>query len=207
MKDLGKMYKKTMNKQFNKNKRELHCKIRDLKSKNPKEYWSIVNSDGKKNQSDTSSNAIKDVLQSISRNLATNKKPASDEVFVCRCNGDFTVEEIRVCIHKIANNKACSPDQTFNEYLKYAADIMMPVQLNYLILKTGVFLEAWTTSIIIPVYKNKRSKEDPGNYRGITLLSCFGNLFTSVISRRLTQYLEDHDLIGEEQAGFRGGYV
>ena len=40
----------------------------------------------------------------------------------------------------------------------------------------------------------------------ITLLSCFGNFFTSVNNRRVSMYLEEYNLIGEEQAGFRSGY-
>ena len=85
---------------------------------------------------------------------------------------------------------------------------MMPIFLKVfnLILKTGILPEKWTTGIIIPIYKNKCDKDNPDNYRGITLLSCFGKLFTSGINRRVSMYLEEYDLIGEEQAGFRSGY-
>ena len=38
---------------------------------------------------------------------------------------------------------------------------------------------------IIPLYKNKGSRMDPDNYRGITLLSCVGKLFTAAINERL----------------------
>ena len=80
------------------------------------------------------------------------------------------------------------------------------VKLFNLILRTGVFPEAWTVGIIIPIFKNKGSTEDPDNYRGITLLSCLGKLFTSVINNRLKKYMENLSLLGEEQAGFRAGY-
>ena len=49
-------------------------------------------------------------------------------------------------------------------------------------------------------------KENPDNCRGIILLSCFGKLFTSVINRRVSRYLEEYALICEKQAGFRSGY-
>ena len=48
--------------------------------------------------------------------------------------------------------------------------------------------------------------DDPDNYRGITLLSCLGKLFTAVIDSRLTAYLEKAGMLGDEQAGFRAGY-
>ena len=47
---------------------------------------------------------------------------------------------------------------------------------------------------------------DPNNYRGISLLSCIGKLFTSLISQRISQYVEHFELQGAEQAGFRKGF-
>jgi hypothetical protein len=48
--------------------------------------------------------------------------------------------------------------------------------------------------------------DNPDNYRGITLLSCLGKLFTSLINNRLNIYLEETNLLGIEQAGFRDGF-
>ena len=47
---------------------------------------------------------------------------------------------------------------------------------------------------------------NPDNYRGITLLSCFSKLFTSVLNNRLTEYIDELGLMGEEQTGFRHDY-
>ena len=58
----------------------------------------------------------------------------------------------------------------------------------------------------MPLYKNKGPVDDPDNYRGITLLSCLGKLFTAVINERLTMFLESSGTIGDEQAGFRAGF-
>ena len=41
------------------------------------------------------------------------------------------------------------------------------------------------------------------NYRGITLLSCIGKLFTSMLNTRLYTYLTAENLLGNEQVGFR----
>ena len=48
----------------------------------------------------------------------------------------------------------------------------------------------WCQSVIRPIYKNKGDIDDPNNYRGISLLSCFGKLFTSCLNRRLTIFIE-----------------
>ena len=75
-----------------------------------------------------------------------------------------------------------------------------------LILDTGILPASWTIGLITPIYKRKGDINDPDNYRGITLLSCLGKLFTMTINSRLNSYLEENQLLGEEQAGFREGY-
>ena len=59
---------------------------------------------------------------------------------------------------------------------------------------------------ISPIYKGKGEVNDPDNYRGITVLSCFGKLFTSVINDRIHSFLETSDILGNEQSGFRKGH-
>ena len=53
--------------------------------------------------------------------------------------------------------------------------------------------------------KNKFSVADASNYKGITLLSCLGKLFTAVLNNRLNGYLDSVNMI-EEKAGLRKGY-
>ena len=66
------------------------------------------------------------------------------------------------------------------------------------VLDTGIIPETWTTGIIIPVYKN--------NFRAITLISCLGKLFTSIVNTRLNCFANEVTLIQENQVGFRKGY-
>ena len=66
--------------------------------------------------------------------------------------------------------------------------------------------DSWLVGIIIPFYKNKGEKGDPKNYRPITILSCMGKLFTSILNKRLGDYLETFLLLNENQSGFRKGY-
>ena len=51
----------------------------------------------------------------------------------------------------------------------------------------------------------KGSLTDVGNYRGITLLSILGKLFTRVLNNRLKDWAENYHLLIEAQAGFRAG--
>ena len=66
--------------------------------------------------------------------------------------------------------------------------------------------EEWVIGNIIPVYKNKGDRSSPENYRGISLLSCFGFFFTSSINTRLTYFLNSNKVLLENQTGFRRGY-
>ena len=71
------------------------------------------------------------------------------------------------------------------------------------ILDSGVFPETWSIGLIIPLYKKKGDRKDSNNYRGITLLSCVGKLFTTILNERLKAYCESNNIISENQVGFR----
>ena len=64
----------------------------------------------------------------------------------------------------------------------------------------------WCQSVIRPIYKNKGDPNDPNNYRGISLLSYFGKLFTSCLNRRLTIFIENNNIVQAEQAGFKSDF-
>ena len=64
----------------------------------------------------------------------------------------------------------------------------------------------WMVAIIVPLYKNKGVLKDTNSYRGITLLSCMGWLFTSILNDRLTYLSETNKVKNETQAGFRQRY-
>ena len=72
------------------------------------------------------------------------------------------------------------------------------------ILKTNIKIQEWTLSIITPIHKNGL-KTDPSNYRGISVLSCLGKLFTSILNHRLKKFVIDNNILRKEQLGFVEG--
>ena len=60
----------------------------------------------------------------------------------------------------------------------------------------------WREGLIVNLFK-KGDKEDPGNYRGITLLSVVGKVFCKVLNNRLVERLDRGGVLHEGQAGFR----
>jgi len=55
-----------------------------------------------------------------------------------------------------------------------------------------------------PIYKTGDTNE-ASNYRGITLMSCFSKLFTSIMNKRLEIVCRDNNLISDCQFGFYNG--
>ena len=100
------------------------------------------------------------------------------------------------------------PRQQLNEFLKYSPQNILELYTDIfnVILKCGVVPQQWCIGYIRPLYKNKGDPNDQNNYRGITITSCLGKLFTTLINSRLGTFVEDMELIGPEQAGFRSGY-
>ena len=72
--------------------------------------------------------------------------------------------------------KVSGPDDIRNEFIKYEKQNLKFV-LNHLfnvIYDTGIYLEKLSTGVIVPIYK-KGDKDDPSNYRGITLTCMVGH--------------------------------
>ena len=61
---------------------------------------------------------------------------------------------------------------------------------------------AWSDGLVIPLHK-KGSVNDVNNYRGITLLSTLGKLFTKILNYILSVWAENYCVYIEAQAGFR----
>ena len=104
----------------------------------------------------------------------------------------FTHQEMAEAITKLKNNKAGGLDQIINEFLKHSRSEFVQYYTKFfnLILESGHMSADWCQSVIRPIYKNKGDIDDPNNYRGISLLSCFGKPFTSCLNRRLTIFIE-----------------
>jgi hypothetical protein len=57
---------------------------------------------------------------------------------------------------------------------------------------------------VTPIFK-KGTKEDPGNYRPVSLTSVPCKVLESIVKDRIMNHLLDKDLIGESQHGFMAG--
>ena len=218
-KKTNKEYKKCVKTELRKYQCAFVKSLRKLKSSDPRKYWNILKSktdfNNKRTDKPSCSTFLKHFsnLQDNSRIPTVNREDdesgSPDSVSDCSpLNVAFTIEEVQKCISKLQNNKACGSDKIINEFLKTSAPKLFNVftLLFNLILKTGIVPSIWTVGVIKPIFKQKGSTADPNNYRGITILSCFGKLFTSVLNERLKDFISVNNLLGNEQAGFRSGF-
>ena len=213
LKRASKAYKKELNKQYRIYHKNLHHKLRTLKSSNSKTYWKILN--GGSESREEIRNLNLELFTDHFKSLNSNQ---DDEDFNIDyeninenntiLNRSFTEEEVLTSIKSLKNNKACGEDNILNEFLKAAASKLLSTytKLFNIILESGMVPSMWEIGIIKPIFKNKGDPADPDNYRGITILSCFSKLLTSVVNNRLTEFLEDSGALNENQAGFRKGY-
>ena len=80
--------------------------------------------------------------------------------------------------------------------------IAIYTKLFNFILCSGKTPDEWSIGMIKPMFKQKGSCNNLGNFRGITILGCFGNLFSGVRNSRLVEKFYENSTIGSEQAGF-----
>ena len=86
--------------------------------------------------------------------------------------------------------KSSGLDCISNEMLKYGKSLLLPCILKIFnsVLQLGIYPTEWKMVYLNPIYKSG-VRSDPSNYRGITIMSCLGKLFNSVLNTRLNEYM------------------
>ena len=60
----------------------------------------------------------------------------------------------------------------------------------------------WKKARVSPVYKNKGSKQDPNNFRPISVIGHIPKLFEKLVDSQLREYLQSHSFITHSQSAF-----
>ena len=193
-----------MNKYINKHKKQMQQKLRNLKHKNPKEFWKILNNiKRKEDDPDISIDTLYEYFKNLNINNDGNDTQETKNIDITDddeiLNSSITEGEIIKCIKSLKNNKSSANDRIIYEYIKNSTNVMIPIYVSYfnLILDTGHIPDAWLESIVRSTYKRTGSPDEPENYRPITILSCFGKLFTAIINQRLHTFLESNGILEE----------
>jgi hypothetical protein len=118
-------------------------------------------------------------------------------------NISITESEIEDVIRVLALNKACGPDLISHKMLKGVSETI-PKPLCILFnrsLAEECFPELWKIAHVTPLFK-KGEKNNPSNYRPVSLLSCCGKLFERIIFKHMYNFFNDNKLVYKYQSGF-----
>ncbi|KAK4817156.1 hypothetical protein QYF61_002890 [Mycteria americana] len=108
--------------------------------------------------------------------------------------------------HHLDTHKSMGPDEIHPRVLKELADVLTkPLSIIYQqSWLTGEVPADWRLANVTPIYK-KGWKEDPGNYRPVSLTSVPGKLMEQIILSAITRHVENNQGIKPSQHGFRKG--
>jgi hypothetical protein len=122
-------------------------------------------------------------------------------------NAEITENEVGAAISALKQGKAAGLDGISGEFYKFSSPCVtkfLTVYFNKLF-NTGSFPISWCEAIIHPLHK-RGDTNDPDNYRGISLLNISGKIYSSILNKRMTEWVEANEILNDSQAGFRKGY-
>ena len=122
--------------------------------------------------------------------------------FFCRPTNQ---EEIKRVINSLDRSKSTGPYsipfRILNILNEELANILSKI-FNLSISK-GKFIDVLKIVKVVPVFKNKGSPLETGNYRPISLLSNVDKIYEKIMHKRMISYLEAKNILYKKQFGFR----
>ncbi|KAK4810588.1 hypothetical protein QYF61_007325 [Mycteria americana] len=115
-------------------------------------------------------------------------------------------EMVSDLLHHLDTHKSMGPDEIHPRVLKELAEVLTkPLSIIYQqSWLTGEVSADWRLANVTPIFK-KGQKEDPGNYRPVSLTSVLGKLMEQIILSAITRHVENNQGIKPSQHGFSKG--
>ncbi|KAF1444227.1 hypothetical protein FQV21_0013191, partial [Spheniscus demersus] len=115
-------------------------------------------------------------------------------------------EAVNDLLRHLDAHKSMGPDGIHPRVLReLAEELAKPLSIIYQqSWLTGEVPDDWRLANVTPIYKKGR-KEDPGNYRPVSLTSVPGKIMERFILRALTRHVRDNQGIRPSQHGFMRG--
>ncbi|CAM5095950.1 unnamed protein product [Natator depressus] len=115
-------------------------------------------------------------------------------------------EVVRDYLEKLDVHKSMGPDALHPRVLKELADVIAePLAVIFEnSWRSGEVPEDWKKANVVPIFK-KGKKEDPGNYRPVSLTSVPGKIMEQVLKESILKHLEERKVIRNSQHRFTKG--
>ncbi|HEY6436402.1 MAG TPA: reverse transcriptase family protein, partial [Ignavibacteriaceae bacterium] len=131
----------------------------------------------------------------------------NDEHTVELFDAEISITECEKALKKLSTGKAPGVDQMPYEFIKAGGPILIPylTKIFNQILHSGIYPKEWALAIICSIFKSG-DKNDPNNYRGISLLPSLSKLFDTILETRIRAWENSNSILDQNQAGFRAKY-
>ena len=142
---------------------------------------------------------------STAKNKTVKNKTRANTRRIEEYNHPLTMKELSAALLDIKDNKAPGEDKVQNIMLKNLPNRSLKFMLDLFnkIWQEGIIPTQWKTSIIIPILKDGKPKNETSSYRPVALSSSICKLMEKIINARLLWYLEKFQKISPQQFGFR----
>lgn len=161
--------------------------------------------DNQKQVASTFNKFFTEIGQKLSKNIPTNftatREKINNSIFIMSKTDE---NEVLKYFNGIKTESATGPDGIPSKVLKSAKySLLKPfTHLFNVCMDTGVFPAALKHAHTIVIFKDG-DKQQPGNYRPISLTSHVSKLLEKVIKKRLMDFLENTKFLANNQYGFR----
>ena len=118
----------------------------------------------------------------------------------------ISLKELHDALKNLKGGKSPGPDKILGEYLiifgKTYEHILL--RLTNVIFSEHIYPSQWTLNFLKPIFK-KGESNDPNNFRGLAIGSSFAKLFSFILLKRLTNFIDCNKILSPKQIGFIKG--
>ena len=159
-----------------------------------------------KNQSSPSDSEFKDLYEiQINQYFNPNENYIPDDNYLTNIpvlDDNFTSFEVKEQIKKLKSNKSCGPDGIPPGIYKLLNNewILLLTSLFNIIFSNAIYPLQWSNAKLFMLFK-RGNRNDPNNYRGISVINSVSKIFDMIICNRLDRWFKPD----REQAGAQSG--
>ena len=116
----------------------------------------------------------------------------------------ISLEEVIKTISSLKTDSAPGKDGVSNKMLKSLSPEVLQIICSHfnMVIDSASVPEGWREGLVVLLLKRKPATV-LSNYRPITLISCISKLFTKIMAKRLSERIQNTDVLGDTQQGFR----
>ena len=156
-------------------------------------------------------NVLNTYFTNIAKNLAGNldKAKTNHTIYMGSENKSsiylkmIEIYEILEEISKLCDRKASGYDEITPKLIKWAANLLAPILLIIFnkCIDLGYYPASMKVGEVSPIFKEGK-KNGETNYRTVTVLTHFNQIFEHLLSKRFLNFFEKFDIITKKQFGF-----